>query len=205
MKTIDIDVSQLPFPEAYKLIAGTIVPRPIAWVSTISKNGTANLAPFSFFTAVCSNPPSLLFCPVNHPDGREKDTLVNIRDTKNFVVNIVPYELGQQMNITSGNYEREINEFKLAGLTEAKSTQVSAPRILESPVSFECELLNLVQVGSGDGGSGHVVLGKIVYAHFREDLYRDGKVYLNPIQPLARLGGSDYIKVENPFEIHRPK
>jgi flavin reductase (DIM6/NTAB) family NADH-FMN oxidoreductase RutF len=198
-------VNKLAFQDAYKLIIGTIVPRPIAWVSTKSKTGISNLAPFSFFTGVCSNPPTLLFCAVNHPDGREKDTLINIRDTKNFVVNVVPYELALKMNVSSGNFAPEINEFKEAGLTETASTKIAASRVLESPANFECELYNLIPVGAGGGGSGHVVIGKIVYAHYREDLYHDGKVLLNSVQPMARLCGSDYIKLENPFEVQRPK
>jgi flavin reductase (DIM6/NTAB) family NADH-FMN oxidoreductase RutF len=204
MKTVGIDVSKLPFPEAYKLIIGSIVPRPIAWVSTVNGKGQTNLAPFSFFNGVCSNPPSLLFCPVNHPDGREKDTLKNVRETKQFVVNIASEDLAKAMNQTSGNYPSDISEFKEAGLTPAKSAVVKPPRVLESPINIECELIQVVTVGPGGPGSGSVVIGKIVYMHIFEEAYKDGKILIDKVKPIARLAGASYCPVREIFDLPRP-
>lgn len=201
----ELDVSKLSIADAYKLLIGTIVPRPIAWVSTQSKNGQKNLAPFSFFNGICSNPPSLLFCPVNHPDGHEKDTLRNIRETKQFVVNIASENVVAQMNQTSANYPAEISEFEQAGLTPAASRLLNVPRVLEAPASFECELIQIIAVGPGGTGSGHVVIGKIVFAHFAEGVYRDGKVMIDQLKPVARLGGLAYCPVRDIFELPRPR
>lgn len=204
-KTVEVDFAKLPFQEAYKLIIGSVVPRPIAWVSTISTKGVPNLAPFSFFNGICSNPPSLLFCPVNTPDGREKDTLLNVRETKQFVVNFVSYELAEKMNQTSANYPYGVSEFEKAGLSQAASTRIKPPRVAEAPIAMECELLNIVPVGPGGAGSGHVVIGKILYMHARENVYKDGKIMLEEFNPIARLAGSNYCRVESTFSLERPK
>lgn len=202
----EIDVSKLSIAEAYKLLIGAIVPRPIAWVSSISNSGQVNLAPFSFFNGICSNPPSLLFCPVNHPDGREKDTLRNIRETRQFVVNLASEDLASQMNQTSAEYPANINEFKEVGLTEAPCVRVKAPRVLESPGSFECELMQVLDIGDGSAGSGHVVVGKILYAHFRDGVYgKQGHIDLNVFKPIARLGGPNYCPIREIFILPRPK
>lgn len=201
----ELDLSRLSVGDAYKLLIGTIVPRPIAWVSTVSAKGQVNLAPFSFFNGICSNPPSLLFCPVNHPDGREKDTLRNIRETKQFVVNIATEALASQMNQTSSNYPPDVNEFEAAGLTEEPSRLVKPPRVKESPASFECELIQIVDVGPGTAGSGHVVIGKILLARYCEGVYVGGRVSLDRMKPIARLAGSAYCPVREIFELPRPK
>ncbi|MBI3554868.1 MAG: flavin reductase family protein [Deltaproteobacteria bacterium] len=200
-----MDVSKLTVGDAYKLLIGAIVPRPIAWVSTISLEGRLNLAPFSFFNGVCSNPPSLLFCPVNHADGREKDTLRNIREVKQFAVNIVSEELATQMNQTSADYPPEVNEFNVVGLNPARCVKLDVPRVQEAPVTFECELLEIVKVGPGGAGSGHVVIGKIVYAHFAPGVYESGRVQLDKVNPIARLAGMSYCPVREVFELPRPK
>lgn len=203
-KMIELDVAQLSTQDAYKLMIGAIVPRPIGWISTASANGRHNLAPFSFFTGVCSNPPSLLFCPVDHPDGREKDTLRNIRVTGDFVVNIATESLASQVNQTSADFAPEISEFQMAGLTPLASVKVSAPRVGESPVQFECRLLQIVRVGPGGRGSGHIVIGEIVFMHVAEDVYRDGRILLDRLQPLARLDGKAYCPVREVFELTLP-
>ena len=202
---IDVDLSKLSVGDAYKLLIGTIVPRPIAWVSTISPQGATNLAPFSFFNGICSNPPSLLFCPVNHPDGREKDTLRNIRATRQFVVNIATEDLAKAMNQTSGDYPPEKSEFEIAGLTPEPSRTVRAPRVKESPASFECELMQIIDIGDGSAGSGHVVIGKILHARFADKVYQNGKIILEELKPIARLGGPNYCPVREVFNLARPK
>jgi len=202
---MELDLAKLSVAEAYKLLIGTIVPRPIAWVSTVSPDGVTNLAPFSFFNGVCSNPPSLLFCPVNHSDGREKDTLSNIRATKQFVVNIATEDLAMQVNQSSADYPSGVSEFKEVGLTPAVSIKVKAPRVAESPASFECELIQIVSVGPGGAGSGHVVIGKILYAHFDDRVYQNGKILVQELRPIARLGGPSYCPVRDIFDLPRPK
>lgn len=203
---MELDVANLPVAEAYKLLIGAIIPRPIAWVSTVSAKGQPNLAPFSFFNGVCSNPPSLLFCPVNHPDGREKDTLRNIRETKQFVVNAATESLAKQVNQSSGDYPPEVNEFVEAGVTAAACRRVKAPRVKESPLSFECELMQVVDIGpTGATGAGHIVIGKIVFAHFAVGVYADGKIILERLKPIARIGGANYCPIREPFSLARPK
>jgi flavin reductase (DIM6/NTAB) family NADH-FMN oxidoreductase RutF len=200
-----IDVSKLSASDAYKLLIGTIVPRPIAWVSTISAAGISNLAPFSFFNGICGNPPSLLFCPLNQADGSEKDTLRNIRETQQFVVNIADESLAAEMNQSSGDYAFGVSEFQEVGLEEASCIKVKAPRVARSPASFECELIQAVQVGPGGQGSAHVVIGKIVYAHFAEGVFEGGHVILERLKPIARLAGRSYCPVREVFDLPRPK
>jgi flavin reductase (DIM6/NTAB) family NADH-FMN oxidoreductase RutF len=202
---ISVDVGKLAPPDAYKLLIGSVVPRPIAWVSTVDKNGLSNLAPFSFFNGICSNPPSVLFCPVNHPDGREKDTLVNVRDTRQFVVNIVNESLVQIMNETSANYPSGVSEFETLGIATLPSLKVLPPRVKDSPIQMECELLQVLQVGDGSAGSGHVVIGKILQMHFAPGVYQDGKINLEHLRPVARLGGPFYARIRDTFQLDRPK
>ena len=202
--TIEIDVTKLNTRDAYRMMIGAIVPRPIAWVSTISSTGTSNLAPFSFFTGVCINPPTLLFCPTNHPNGKEKDTLRNIRETREFVVNLVSEELAQQMNQSSADYPPEISEFQEVGLLATPSHFVKAPRVKESPINFECRLQQIITIGRDGPGSGHVVLGEIIYAHFAEGIYENGRVAIDRVKPIARLDGQNYCPVREVFAINRP-
>lgn len=200
---IDIDFAGLDVGAAYKLQIGSIVPRPIAWVSTIDRQGIANLAPFSYFNGVCSNPPALLFCPVNHPDGREKDTLRNVRATGEFVVNIASEPLVRVLNQTAAEYPASVDEFAAAGATPIASTIVKAPRVAESPIQFECVLLDVVDVGVGPH-AGHVVIGRIVYGHFDPAVYRDGHIALDALKPLARYAGTTYGPVRDTFELPKP-
>jgi len=203
-KWIDMTLSTLPTGEVYKLLIGAVVPRPIAWVSTVSAYGIANLAPFSFFNAVCSNPPTLLFCPVNHPDGREKDTLRNIRQTQEFVVNVATENVVKALNQTSANYPSDISEFAQAGVTPIPSSLVAAPRVEESPIQFECKLVQVVDVGDGSNGSGHIVIGRIVYAHFDARVYQAGKISIEALKPVGRLAGNSYCPVREVFDLARP-
>lgn len=201
-----ISPKDLPTRELYKLITGLVVPRPIAWVSTIDLEGRPNLAPFSFFNAVCSTPPTLLFCPgVRGMDISPKDTYRNVRDTGEFVVNIVSQDLLEAMNITSTELPPEVNEFELAGVTPVTSVIVAPPRVGESRVNFECKVSNIIPVGDGGKGSAWVVLGEIVYIHTA-----DGIVDLNnyvdtrALAPLGRLAGPQYATVGEILNVSRP-
>lgn len=202
---VTIDPAQNNNQDNYKLIIGSVVPRPIAWVSSQSKDEQLNLAPFSFFTGVCSNPPTILFCPmIRGTTGERKDTLVNIEQTGEFVVNIVSEDVVFAMNQTSGEYPPEVNEFSLAGVTPSPSVIVKPPRVLESPLSMECRLQQVVPVGEGGIGSGFVVLGTVVQVHVREDLYESGRIDTLGLKPVARLAGTNYCPVREPFALDRP-
>lgn len=202
---ITIDPAENVNQDNYKLLIGSIVPRPIAWVSTVSKEGLPNLAPFSFFTGVCSNPPTVLFCPmVRGSDGKKKDTLLNIEETGEFVVNVVSEDVVSAMNQTAGEYPRGVNEFEQAGVTPVPSEIIRPYRVLESPLSMECKLQQVVPVGEGGIGSGFVVLGTVVRFHVREDLYHNGRVDTGLLKPVARLAGAAYCPVREVFELQRP-
>lgn len=202
------DPATLPHTEAYKFLTGSILPRPIAWVSTIDQNGVVNLAPFSFFMGVCAKPLTLAFAPMQKPSNVAKDTLNNIRATKEFVVNVVPEYLAQKMNQTSFDYAPGVNEFKEAGLTEAPSLIVKPPRVKESPINMECKLHTLVEVGAHPGG-GYLVLGTVVQMHVDNSLL-DGANHINldKLQLVGRLSGAKYVKsftnTNNIFELPRP-
>lgn len=202
---MEITPGSLPHTSFYKLMIGTIVPRPIGWVSTVDAEGVPNLAPFSFFNAICSNPPHLLFCPSVRARGDGyKDTLVNVRATGEFVVNIVNEQLAQAMNLTAGEYERGVSEFEIAGVSPAPSTLVKPPRVLESPVSYECVVTQIIDV-SGEVGGGSIVIGRVVQLHVADDiLLPPDKIDIRKLQPVGRLAGSGYCRVNDLFDLHRP-
>ncbi|RMF09477.1 MAG: flavin reductase family protein [Candidatus Neomarinimicrobiota bacterium] len=201
-----IDPATQSFKDNYKLMIGSILPRPIAWVSTRSPEGVPNLAPFSFFMGVCSRPPTLAFAPaIRATDGATKDTLNNIRDTKEFGVNIVSEDLAEVMVQTSGEYPPDVDEFALAGLQPEPGQVIAAPLVKASPVRFECRLTRIIPVGDGKPGSGFVVLGEIVRFHVRDDLIQEGRIDIQALRPVGRLAGSaGYCRITDTFEIRRP-
>ena len=199
-----VDPSKISFSDAHKLMIGSIVPRPIAFVSTISKQGTHNIAPFSYFNGVCSKPPTIMFAPARRGwDGNEKDTLANIRDSNQFVVNIVSESFAEQMVKCSTDFDSNVDEFEISGLNAKSSDKVKPPRLLESKVSFECELNQIVEIGKGDAGSGFVVIGTIVLFHIDDDVYKDGHILLDKLEPLGRLAGNKYTRPKDILEISR--
>lgn len=184
---------------------GSILPRPIGWISSVGEEGRANLAPFSFFNAVCPNPPTLVFCPnIRGTDGGQKDTLRNVRATREFVANIVTEEVAGAMNITATEFPAEVDEFQLAGLTPQPSAVVRPPRVAESPVHYECRLVDIIDFGDQPGG-GSLVIGRVVHLHVREDvLLGVDKIDLARLKPVGRLAGSGYCRVTDLFEMVRP-
>lgn len=184
----------------YKLLTGLILPRPIAWVSTLSAEGVANLAPFSYFTIAAVSPPTLLFCPANHPDGSAKDTLRNLDACPEFVVHCVSEELAAAMNQTAAPYPPAISEFAAAGLTMAPSSLVRPPRVAEAKAAFECRLTERLAVGDGN-----VVLGEVVAIHVSEAVYVDGYIDLDALAPIGRLVGDGYVRATDRFAIGRPQ
>lgn len=203
---MELDPSSAPWQKVYKLMIGSIVPRPIGWVSTLGRDGGPNLAPFSFFNAICGNPPHVLFCPmIRGTDGKAKDSLENARSTGEFVVNIVTEPLAEAMNLTSVEVPPSVNEFQLAGLTPTASTVVKPPRVLESPVHFECRTVNIVDLGDQPGG-GSVVIGRVVHIHVDPSVLQGSdKIDLGMLRPIGRLAGASYCRVTDVFDIVRPE
>src|SRR5215468_5028255 len=150
---MQLDPSVMPQQSVYKLLIGCVVPRPIAWVSTVSAEGVPNLAPFSFFMGVCNDPPTIAFSS-GRREGAKKDTVANIEHTGDFVVNVVDDPLAEHMNLTSGEYAPEVDEFALTGLTAAPGVKVRAPRLVEAPISLECRVDRIIPVGRGPNNSG---------------------------------------------------
>jgi flavin reductase (DIM6/NTAB) family NADH-FMN oxidoreductase RutF len=200
-----LDPADLSMTDNYKLIIGSIVPRPIAFVSTCSAAGVLNLAPFSFYNGVCSNPPTLLFSVVRRgSDNQKKDTLLNIEATGQFVVNVVSHDIAEPMNACATEWPPEVDEFAQVGLTPIPSLKVKPPRVAECRIAMECELNQIVTIGSGeDPGNGFIVVGTIVQYHLRQDVYSNGYVNVDALQPIARLAGSQYCPVREVFELSR--
>jgi flavin reductase (DIM6/NTAB) family NADH-FMN oxidoreductase RutF len=206
-----VSPSDILHKDLYNLLLNSVAPRPVAWVSTVSESGQLNLAPFSFFNAVCVDPPLLAFAPGLRPPkqsgaehGEAKDTLRNVRDTKEFVVNIVTYELREAMNLTSGEYEAAVNEFELAKLTPEPSKIVRPPRVGESPVSFECKLHQILDFSSRPTSSS-LVIGQVVSIHINDAHLKDGKLDRNSLDLVGRMGGIQYTRTTQRFEMVRPK
>ncbi len=199
---MDIDPKSLGHTAVYKLLIGCVVPRPIAWVSTLGQDGVHNLAPFSFFMGVCPDPPTLAFS-AGPRDGAKKDTIRNLEHTGDFVVNVVDDVHAEQMNVTSGEYPADVDEFKLAGLTAAAGVRVRAPRVAEAPISMECRVARIIPVGQGPHS---LVLGEILYLHARDDLFDrvTGRIDVRRLQPVGRLAGNLYAHIHDIFEMKRP-
>ena len=208
---MNFSASDLSHSELYGLILNSVAPRPIAWVSTISASGQPNLAPFSFFNCVCVEPALLAFAPglrspkqAGSAAGEAKDTLRNVRETKEFVVNIVTYELAEAMNLTSGEYEASVNEFEVARVATAPSRLVKPPRVAASPVSFECKLHQILDFSTSPE-SGSLVIGEIVSIHVDEANMKDGKLDRNSLDLIGRMGGIQYTRTTQRFDMVRPK
>lgn len=199
-----IDPKDYDYSNIYKLMIGSIVPRPIAFVSTVSRDGIRNLAPFSFFNGVCSNPPIVLFSTVIRKDGGHKDTLNNVEATKEFVINIVSEDFGEEMNICSFDFPPDVDEFKESGLTPIPSDLVKAPRVQESRIQMECKLVQIIHFGQGPGG-GSTVFGEVVRFHIQDQLLDNFKIDPDKLQAIGRMGGPTYTRTMDRFDLVRPK
>lgn len=202
---MELNPNDLPWKSVYKLMIGAVVPRPIGWISTLNPEGVPNLAPFSYFNAVGSNPPHLLFAPnVRGTDLGEKDTLHNVQSTGEFVANIVTEALAEAMNRTSQELPPGTNEFEVAELTAEPSQVVAPPRVAESPAHFECRVTHVLTLGEG-AGAGRVVIGRVVHIHVSDEVLFDGdKIDLEALRPIGRLAGSRYCRVTDLFDLTRP-
>ena len=199
-----LDFAGLDVRNAYQWMISTILPRPIAWVSTISADGRTNLAPFSFFQGITANPPTLMFVPVNNRQGVKKDTVRNIEAVPEFVVNLVSHELAAQMNLTAALLPYGESEFERFGIVAAPSTTIRPPRVAAAPVAFECVLDRIILIGEGPLAA-NVVFGRIRTAHIRDDVVGpDGKPDSAKLDLIARMGGENYATSREVFTIKRP-
>lgn len=204
---MELDPATLSIAERYKLLIGCIVPRPIAFVSSVSPDGRLNLAPFSFFNGIGSDPMALLFCPVNKPDGSEKDTLRNVKPVSEggvgeFVVNVATEEYATRMAAAAEPLEYGASEFDFTGLHPAPSARVRPPRLAESPVAFECRTLSVVRLNAGAPGGGNVVIGEVVRVFVRDELITE-RLHIDPekLRAIARMGGTTYCRTRDRFEM----
>ena len=200
-----LDPAELAPADVYALLVGCVVPRPIAFVSSLSADGIPNLAPFSFFNAGGAHPPSLVFSPVTSGANRDKDTLNNIQATREYVVHISPWPLRERMNQASADYPPEVDEFEAAGFTKVKGARVKPWRASECPIAMECRLHQIVEHGSGPLHANYVI-GEVVYFHIDEALLNGLRVDSGAIDAIGRLGGPNYTRVtrESIFSLPRP-
>ena len=184
-----------------------VVPRPIAWVSSIHPNGAVNLAPFSFFNAISSDPPMVIISFTGyHEHGGEKDTLHNIKSSGEFVANMVPLALKDEMNVTTAPVAHEIDELGLAGLNTEPSALVKPPRVKEAPIHLECAFHQEIKLPCTLKDSiNTMIIGQVLGVHIKDEVLSDGLIDLSKIKPLARLGYKQYTVVDNLFEMNRPQ
>lgn len=191
--------------ERYKLTTGSVLPRPIAWVSSMDLDGNLNLAPYSFFTCVSTDPLILLFAPQSPEAGAQKDSYYNVLEVGEFVINIVDEETAVAMSKSAVGLPRGESEFAYAGVTPAPSEKVGVPRVAEAPVAFECSLQQVVTFNSAKKGGGAAVFGLVENIYVRDDVYHPEKGYimLDKLRPIGRLSGNGYVHVNDVFELER--
>lgn len=202
----EIDPKSIKIPELHGILLGAIAPRPIAFASTIDKEGNVNLSPFSFFNVFGANPPTLIFSPARRGrDNTTKHSYENVKEVGEVVINIANYAMVQQTSLASTEYDKGVNEFLKAGFTQAKSTKVKPPRVAESPVSFECIVKQVIETGES-GGAGNLVICEVVYIHLNEEILDDnGKIDPFKLDPIGRLGANWYTRSKNAlFEVEKP-
>ncbi|MBC8396834.1 MAG: flavin reductase family protein [Flavobacteriales bacterium] len=202
-----IDPINLEIKELHKILLSSIAPRPIAFASTVDSNGNVNLSPFSYFNVFSSNPPILIFSPSRRVrDNTTKHTLENAIETKEVVINVVNFPIVEQMSKSSIEYEKGVNEFIETGLTQVESLLVKPPRVLESPISFECKVQDIVSLGES-GGAGQLIIAKVVQIHIdKKFLDKNGDILSEKLDLVARMGGDWYTRAtkESMFKIPKP-
>ena len=208
MKNIkSIDPINLEVKELHKILLSSVAPRPIAFASTVDSNGNVNLSPFSYFNVFSSNPPILIFSPSRRVrDNTTKHTLENAKETKEVVINVVNFPIVEQMSKSSIDYEKGVNEFIETGLTQVKSVLVKPPRVLESPISFECNVQDIVSLGES-GGAGQLIIAKVVQIHIdKKFLDKNGDIDSEKLDLVARMGGDWYTRStkDSMFKIPKP-
>jgi len=200
---MNFDTSILSAQEKYRLLNGGVTPRPIAWISTRSKAGIDNLAPYSFFTVASCNPPVLLYTQVTQRSGIDKDTLQNLRETGECVVNIVNSDLLEKMNLTSASIDINESEFELAQVEHSPSYKVSSMSVTGSPIRYECTLREEISVSNLPAG-GTLVLLDVKSIYVRDELYSDKGINQERIDSVGKMGGDGYSPTKNYVELNRP-
>ena len=197
-----IDMARFDFRGSHHVMAGAIVPRPIVLISTIGEDGVFNVAPFATITRPSMKPPLLGFEISTKRDGRKKDTIRNIEFSKDFVVNCVDENMAEAMNKTSADYPSDVDEFAVTGLTPLQADRVKSPIVGESPVSFECRLFQILQFGELPRIS-QFVIGEVVIAHVRDDLWVEGGIDSRKLRAIGRLGTDLYCRTTDIFEMKK--
>jgi flavin reductase (DIM6/NTAB) family NADH-FMN oxidoreductase RutF len=189
---------------AYRLLIGSVVPRPIGWVSTVSADDVGNLAPFSFFMAATGSPPTVVLS-TSFRDGEPKDTLRNVMEIPEFVLNVVSEAMGEAMNATSEEFPADVDELIAAGLTPAPSSRVRPVRVAEAPINMECKVVQLVPVGDPKAGST-LIIGEILAWHIRDEVFdaERMRIRLDELKALGRMAGDGYTRTRDQFEMIRP-
>jgi flavin reductase (DIM6/NTAB) family NADH-FMN oxidoreductase RutF len=187
--------------DQYKLLSGLVVPRPIGWIGTRRADGTNNLAPFSFFNVVSSNPPVVIFSAGSHRD-RPKDSATLAEESGEFTVNIVSEDVVEAMSVTSGSFTAEDDEFAIAGVTAVDGKRVSAPMVGESPANLECSVNQIIDIGSD--ADTRLVVGDVLAIHVEEDVLDGTRVDNDALRAVGRMAGSTYISTRDRFEVGRP-
>jgi len=203
---ITIDPREIPTPKLHGYLLGAVSPRPICFASTVDKEGLVNLSPYSFFNVFSANPPVMIFSPARRVrDNTTKHTLENVHQTREVVINIVSYNMVQQMSLSSTEYPKEVNEFVKAGFTEIASEVVKPPRVKEAPVQFECKVKEIVALGN-EGGAGNLVICEVVKLHLNEKILdENGRIDPLKIDTVARMGGNWYSRAKSGlFEVEKP-
>jgi flavin reductase (DIM6/NTAB) family NADH-FMN oxidoreductase RutF len=201
---VRIDPATLSPDAAYGWLAATIVPRPIAWVSTLNLDESTNLAPFSFFTGAGADPPMCIISVSRHGTGVKKDTWRNIERSGEYVIHVVPERLADEMNQTAKVFPYGVDEMVAVGLTKTPSERVAPPRIAEAPVAMECRLHQIVEVGRADNSSA-IIIGEILLWHVSEDVLVDGRIDMGKLDAVGRMGGPHYTRTRDRFSLQRPK
>ncbi|MGG3468429.1 flavin reductase family protein [Neobacillus pocheonensis] len=201
---LSIDPASMSERENYKFLIGSIIPRPIAFVTTRSKDGVLNGAPFSYFNIVSSNPP-MISLSVQRAQGRQKDTARNILESKEFVVHIVDEQNVEKINKTAASLPPDQSEIDLAQLTPVDSLKISVPGVKEAKIRMECSLEHSLELGGIDSPGCDFIIGKVVQFHIQNDLYEKGRIDPRGLAAVSRLAGNHYAKIGDIFEIERPK
>ncbi|AXJ01057.1 NADH-FMN oxidoreductase RutF, flavin reductase (DIM6/NTAB) family [Cyclonatronum proteinivorum] len=202
---MEINPQEISQQERYKLLIGSVIPRPIAFVSTVSSRGVRNLSPFSYFTVAAVNPMIVVFFPLRFKTGTErKDTVKNIMETRQFVVNIASESITEQLNRTSGIYEEDADEFEISGLTAVASKAVVPPGVAECKIRMECELYEMMAIGEKGSGGSDAIFGKVLHYYADDDLIAGYKIDEQQLNPISRLGGLKYGMIGNIKELPRP-
>jgi flavin reductase (DIM6/NTAB) family NADH-FMN oxidoreductase RutF len=201
---MEIEVAGSQPVDIYRLLISCVTPRPIAWVTSLDREGRVNLAPFSFFNAFGADPPVVVFAPNRKSDGSKKDTLANVEATGDFVINAAVADLAEEMNLSSKDLPHGESEVELTGLSLAPSRKVKAPRLAESPLHMECVLRQVLSIGDKQL-SANLVIGEVVLFHIDDSLLdAQGRIDPRKMKTIARLGGSYYCHTSDLFEMKRP-